>query len=169
MATWCPYIDCDGVRYELHHFHDCFHTYRLPPTTRRPKPRNVIVRVTFGIHCFTRTAKPGETVDPRQIYYRNHEGRIFCPIRWELGKSLPTMCGALLEKNCFQTDRRNHVFFSSAQTIGGDEYAVFFVLRKASQAVTHDVNMMVLSAHPRHGFRPPGQPTKFGYLLGKLV
>lgn len=169
MAKWASYTDGDGKVYSLHHFHDQLHTYRLPPTVKRPKARDVVVRVTFGIHCFTRKAYADEVVNPHQIYCRNSEGRLFCATRWEWGKNLPEILDTLLDKKCFETDRRNHVLFSSAHTAGGDEYALFFVLRAASQSAEQDAKMMVLSAHSRKGFRPPGRPDSFRFLLARVV
>jgi hypothetical protein len=78
---------------------------------------------------------------------------------------LPRIVEGILERNCFSTDRRNHVLFSSAQTSNGQEYAVFFVLRRAPPERDWDATLMVLSAHSRAGFRPGGKPTKFKDLL----
>ena len=141
------------------------HTFQIEPTVLRPKGREVTVRVTFGMHCFTRDPREGEAVLPCQVYHRNKEGRLFCEERTHLGKDLPGIIASILDRNCFETDRKNHVLFSSAQIANGDEYAVFFTLRRASSDVVWDANMMVLSAHPRRGFRPGGKPKKFRHLL----
>lgn len=169
MARWSRHTDCDGVEHDLRHFHDAQVTYELAPTVARPKGREVVVRVNFGMHCFTRAASDGEIVRPCQVYRRNKEGRLFCPDRTVLGKDLARIIATILERNCYETNRKNRVLFSSAQTTNGDEYAVFFTLRRASTHLAWDVNMTVLSAHPRRGFRPGGKPDKFKALLRKLV
>lgn len=169
MAKWSAHIDCDGVTHDVRHFHDTQQAYSLPPTVMRPKGRDVVVRISFSLHCFTRDPEPEENVRPCQVYHKNKEGRLFCPKRSQLGRDLRRIIESILERNCFETDRKNHVLFSSAQTTNGDEYAVFFTLRRASKNLDWDVNMMVLSAHPRQGFRPGGKPDKFKDLLRRLV
>jgi hypothetical protein len=168
MAKWSSYTDCSGVEHSLRHFHDATHTFTLPPTLKRPKAQKVVVRVTFGIHCFTRAPRADEQVEPCQIYHKNPEGRLFCAYRCAFGTELPKIIETILDRNCYETDRKNHVLFSSAQTADGQEYAVFFVLSRASGADC-DVNMMVLSAHTRQRFRPSGKPDKFRHLLRVLV
>jgi hypothetical protein len=169
MAKWSSHVDCDGVEHDVRHFHDSRHAYQLPPTVMRPRLQNVDVRVTFSMHCFTRDPREGEVVRPCQIYHKNKEGRLFCATRTELGRGLSNIIATILERNCFLTDRKNHVLFSSGRTENGDEYAVFFTLARASSNLDWDVNMTVLSAHPRQGFRPRGKPLKFRDLLRRLV
>ena len=169
MAKWSPYIACDGQVHPLSQFHARIHPFTLPPTTSRPKARQVQVRASYSMHCFTRNPEPGETIRPCQIYCRNPSGRLFSPERAELGRSLPAIVAGLLERNCFATDRRNHVLFCPAQLENGDEYAIFFALRTASPAVEWDANLMILSAHARRGFRPGGKPEKFRNLLQRVI
>lgn len=166
--SWKPYIDAAGRPYDLAHLHPCVMTYRLPPTVMRPAT-DATVRVTYGMHCFTRGPSDGEVITPDRIYFKNPEGRVFCPDRWELTADLPRIINTILERNCFETDRRNHVLFSTAQTESGEEYAVFFALRRAGPDVEWDANLMVISAHRRDGFRKPGKPQKFRELLRQVL
>lgn len=166
---WTAYTNCDGTVFPMNQFHDSRHTFSLPPTIMRPKAIEVIVNVTYKLHCFTRDAEPGEEVKDCQIYHSNREGRLFCEKRHHLGKDLPRIMASILDRNCFVTNRANHVLFSSAQTSDGDEYAVFFVLSRAAAASPCQANVMVISAHRRQGFRPGGRPDKFRDLLRAIL
>ena len=166
--SWQTFTDASGTRYELRHLKPALMIYRLPATIMRPAT-DVVVRVTYGLHCFTRGAKDGEAISPEQVYFRNKEGRLFCPTRWELTSDLPRMINTILERSCFETDRRNHVMFSSAQTAQGEEYAVFFALRGASPDRGWNATLLVISAHPRDGFKKHGKPKKFRELLRALL
>lgn len=165
---WSPYRDRSGSEFALNHLHPQLVTYRLPPTVLRPS-RDALVLVTYSLHCFTRSPKTGEVVAPEAVYHRNREGRLFCQTRWEYSQDLPRIVNTILERRCFRTDRRNHVLFSSAQTEAGQEYAVFFVLKAAAEGRDWDATMMVLSAHPREGFRPRGKPSKYRELLRAVL
>lgn len=169
MTRWAQFVDCDGSRFDLSHFHDHVRAFRLAPTVARPKAREVVVRVSFSLHCFTRAAVSGEVVSECQIYHKNEQGRLFCPQRHGLGFELGRILDSILDKNCYLTDQKNRVLFSAVQSLAGDEYAVFFTLRRASKCTGADANMMVLSAHARAGFRPGGKPAKFRYLLGTVA
>lgn len=162
--SWQAFVDAAGNRFDLRHLHPALVTYRLPPTIMRPA-LDVTVRVTYGMHCFTRGPKPGEVFPAENIYFNNKEGRCFCPDRWTLTSDLPHMVNSILERSCFETDRRNHVMFSTAQTTGGEEYAVFFALRGASPGRDWNATLLVISAHARDGFRKRGKPKKFRELL----
>ncbi|BCT91587.1 hypothetical protein LYSHEL_06110 [Lysobacter helvus] len=166
---WAAYVSCHGKRYSLQHFHGRRQTYRLPPTATRPRARDVTVGVKFGLHCFTRRAAANESAEPCAIYHANPEGRIFCETRHAMGEELPRIVATMLDRNCYLTDRRNHVLFSTVRTEAGEDYAVFFALRRASPKTGLDANLMVLSAHPRRGFRPGGKPDKFRHLLRALL
>lgn len=168
MAKWSPYTACDGQVHSLAHFHPRLHTYELQPTLSRPNPRQVQVRSSFSLHCFTRTPEAGEQVQPCQVYCRNPAGRVFSFERAELGRALPEIVASLPDRNCYATDRRNHVLFCPTQLPNGDEYAVFFALRKASPDTDWDANLMILSAHARRGFRPGGKPEKVRNLLWRM-
>lgn len=161
---WQPYKDSAGNRYDLSHLHPAHQQYRLPATITRPA-RTVVVRVTYGLHCFTRDPDDGESFSPEDVYHRNVEGRLFCPHRWRLSMDLPQIIQTILERRCWDAERRNHVMFSSAQTVDGEEYAIFFALRGAGQGVDWDATLLVISAHARAGFNKRGKPKKFRELL----
>lgn len=166
--TWQSFQDASGTRYDLHHLRPVLVTYHLRPTVMRPA-RNVVVRVTYGMHCFTRQPKLGEVVDPASIYFKNAEGRLFCSDRWALTAELPRMIETFLERNCWETDRRNHVMFSNARAADGSEYAVFFALRGASAGREWDATLLVISAHPRDRFKKRGKPLKGREILRSML
>lgn len=166
--TWQPFIDANGTRYELRHLAPALVTYQLPRTVMQ-RPRDVVVRVTYGMHCFTRDPKPEEEVNAGNVYFRNPEGRVFCVDRWTLTTDLPRIMDSFLERTCWETDRRNHVLFSSAQTADGKEYAVFFALRGASPGRDWDATLLVISAHARDGFKKRGKPQKGRELLRSML
>lgn len=163
MSNWNDFVDPAGNRFDLRHLRPTLVTFRLPPTIMRPST-DVVVRVTYGEHCFTRMPKPGEAFAAGDVY-SEREGRLFCPTRWAMSADLPRIVASILDRNCFETDRQNHVLFSRAQTTDGQEYAVFFVVRAAPAGRDWNATLMVLSAHSRAGFRPGGKPVKFRNVL----
>jgi hypothetical protein len=156
---WKPYRTPSGTHYDLDHLHPQVVGFRLPATTRRPS-RDIQVRVTYGLHCFTRDPKPDEQFPPSAVYFRNREQRLFCADRWMWSLALPGIVRTIDQRNCYETNRRNHVLFSTATCDNGDEYAVFFAVRRAGSDVPQDLNMLLISAHARRGFRPGGKPDK---------
>lgn len=156
--NWKAYRDSSGATYLLDHLHDSVIAFQLPMTTTRPA-QSVGILVTYSLHCFTRSPRDGEGYLLRDVYYRNPEGRLFCSDRWTLSLGLPDIIRSLPNRNCFKTDRKNHVLFSKGQTENGDEYAVFFVVRRKANAA-QPLTINILSAHARTGFRPNTKPTK---------
>lgn len=161
--NWKPYTEPGGRVYDLTHVHDHNVSCTLPATIMRPTSTHD-VHVTYGLHCFTKDPPPGP-VDPAHIYYRNPEGRVFCPARYQITLELGGIMATLVDRNCQEADRRNHVLFSTFVSRAGPQFAVFFKLSKAGGPAPWDANLMIISCHHRNGVKGLGKPIKFRDLL----
>ena len=75
--------------------------------------------------------------------------RAFDQRRYDLSKNLPQLIRALPTAKVHQTpERRNYVYFSVLTELDGEEYLVFFSLKKAHKGQNHDLELFVESAYP---------------------
>lgn len=163
MIKWNAFVDPDGRAYDMAHLHPTVVNVPMPATITRPA-RMAVVNAFFGLHCFTRAPKDGEPAAPGMIYFKNAEGRLFCPIRWQHSQAIPGILASIADRKCWFTEKRNHVLFAA---IEGDQerYALFFVVSRAQVGAGWDANLNVISAHARPEFRPGGKPIKFRDIL----
>jgi hypothetical protein len=165
-VEWSDY-KYGGQTYAMGHLHDVLIEYQLPPSITQPA-RQYKVKVSYKLHCFSRDPKLGETYTPRQVIYKNREGRLFCEERWKCSYQLPSIIGQIQQKDCYPTDRNNYVIMSVATADGPQDYAVFFKVTAADSS-EWDANLTVISAHPKPGYRPRERAKPFNAILGETV
>ncbi|MEX3959518.1 hypothetical protein [Trinickia sp. EG282A] len=157
MIAWKAFSYA-GVSYDLSHLHPRRIEFILPAITGHPE-RRYAVQVIFGLHCFTRSSKPGEVVDLAMSYRDTRETRVFCPQRYGLSMLLPTIIAELATRPCYHTGKGNF-FVVEAVDDGGakQEYEVYFA---ASRAVERGlVNLFVQSAYTRDPAHRSNRPKK---------
>jgi hypothetical protein len=122
---WRPFA-CGADTFDLCHLHPKSITYVQDAKGKNPA-RTYAVEVRYSMHCFTRSIKAGEKVDPALCYGDHREVRAFDVPRWELSHYLPGIVEGLAQRRCFHTGRGN---FFTVELIdkGGNrvEYEVFF-------------------------------------------
>lgn len=164
-VLWKPFTRRDGRVFSLDHLHPHVIEYPIAATIMRPD-WICRARITYSLHCFTRAPGKNETVDPSYVYFNNPENRLFAEDRHEFSLDLPGILAQSLDRNCRKTDRRSYVMFCTLLSRRGPELGVFFRVTKAAQQPGDcDVNLMVLSSHPRNGLRGLGKPVKLRDLL----
>lgn len=89
MIKWKPFVR-EGVSHTLDHLHPRRVEY-IQSATAPQVPRKYLVQLIFGLHCFTRSPAPDETVDLTLHYSDSRETRLFCPRRYRLSFLLPAI------------------------------------------------------------------------------
>lgn len=167
--AWRP-ITIEGVTYDLAHLHPYIWEVVIPgkeAVGKQPAQpeRRLRVNVSFGLHCFARSALPGEPVNPECWYADNRERRVFCLDRWELSQQLPSIIETLTERRCMHTGREEFVTLNVPLNGRTLEYAVFFTVTKAGKAARADLNLFVNSAHERFDALQYTKPIRFHFIL----
>jgi hypothetical protein len=104
--------------------------------------------VTFSIHCFTRSAKNGEAIEPIMAYSDSRETRIFDLDRYEQSKRLRGIVETLANKKCYHDRHGNYHVFEVEDQVGVKSYySVFFTVSKAGKKA--GLNLYVTTAHIR--------------------
>jgi len=155
---WQPFRFRNAA-YDLSHLHPIAVTYQQPAKGDRPT-RCYSVEVSFGLHCFTRSAAPDEGRDPALLYSDSRETRVFDFRRYELSKQLPAIVRDLSRRKCYHSGKGNFFTVVSLDDQGRRiEYDVFFeASRSAKRGV---VRLFVQSAYVRdaqHSSRPRLKP-----------
>lgn len=153
-----------GVTYDLSHLHPFDWEVQIPGKGNSPDLA-LTVRVTYGLHCFTRSAEDGERVEADRWYRDSREDRVFCELRWELSHQLPQIIATLQERRCIHTGREEFITLEVPHQGRTLEYAVFFTVTKASKAEGVHLNLFVNSAHERHDPLKHKKPIKFHFIL----
>lgn len=161
--AWKPAV-IGPVTYDLSHLHPHFWDFTIPG--KDGKPDLVLkVRVTYGLHCFTRAQLPGEQVNPTEWYSDSREKRVFCSLRWALSKQLPGIIASLAERRCIHTGREEFVTLEVVHQGRTFDYAVFFTVTKATKADGAHLNLYVNSAHERYDPLQYTKPISFKFIL----
>jgi len=124
MVYWTT-IDVDGVTYDLVH---------LRPFAFEIRPQRwsqmATVQVSFNDHCFTEKYDPARHPAPTAVGSR-HESRAFSIERWRWSFELPQIVRTLDRRRIARTRHGNLVHLRLPD---GEEYAVFFTLRRLETA-----------------------------------
>ncbi|KQY17093.1 hypothetical protein ASD36_00010 [Rhizobium sp. Root1334] len=121
-------------------------------------PNTYKALVTFSCHCFTEEFKQHHT--PGHIYYYDKETRAFCPIRHALSAALPGYMSSLAGKSVYLTNKSN---FFILRVNGGNYLVVFNINRRTKK--NYDVEIEVVTAHPRPEFAQYAEPVTFTKLV----
>ena len=174
MTAWRAFT-LHGEVYDLTHLHPRRVNVTQPGRNALP-PRHYAVHVVFGLHCFTRSSKPGEVVEPDWHYADSRETRVFCLTRWHHSKRLPAIIDNLALRPCYHTGRGNFFVVEFVdETATTRQYEIYFAASRAQERGV--VNLYVQSAYVRddtHANRPRRKPIRlhvilFNTLAGKPI
>ncbi|WP_017901778.1 hypothetical protein [Pseudomonas asplenii] len=161
--TWRP-ATIEGVVYDLSHLAP--HLWEVTLPSKGDKPSLTLqVNVTYGLHCFSRTAEANEQVHPESWYADSREKRVFCRLRWELSKQLPDIIATLRTRRCMHTGREEFVTVEVVHEGRAFDYAVFFTVSRAKKAEGAHLNLFVNSAHERYDPLKYTKPIRFDFIL----
>lgn len=168
MISWKPFLDPNGVTYELSHLHPYIARFEQPAKGQEPS-KLYDVQVIFSLHCFTRGPAAGDDVKGAWAYSDSRETRIFDTARYECSKRLQTIIEELPRSPCYHTGHGNFFTVRVVNEITGIEdcYEVYF---KASRSGTKParINLFVESAYVRdraHANRPIRKKISFFVIL----
>lgn len=153
----------DEQEYTLDHLHPYLWEITVPATSKHPA-RSLQVRVSYSLHCFTRSSKEGEIVPGDAWYSDNRESRVFDVLRWELSKYLPEIIATLEKRRCLHTGREEFVTVEVLHEERTLDYAVFFTVTKGKKSGA-DLNLFVNSAHERAESIQHKKPIRFHVIL----
>lgn len=117
----------DNVTYDFDHLKAVKHEFKrtIPKKGRaKAKSERYLWYFTFSHHCFTRSLKENEVVDPKRIYPRpDTDLRVFDPVRYKLSLFLPQIVARLDREFMYhgghgrycscklQDDKGNYIFY----------------------------------------------------------
>jgi hypothetical protein len=121
--------------------------------------RKYTTRVAFGLHCFTRSRKSDEIVDPALLYGDKRETRTFCPRRYDLSKRLPVIVEDLATRCCYHTGKGNFLVVEPIdKPSAAPEYEIYFA---TSRSARHGIlNLYIQSAYVRDGSHQANRPKR---------
>jgi len=151
-----------GTLYDLGHLHP----FKMEVSPKGEGAQTYIVRVTFGLHCFTRDIKDEDAPD----LHVTHDGerRCFCFDRYELSKELVEAIKYAAKGRAYFTERTNFLILESL-TQHNAPYAIFFDVDKAKKVDGYDAAMFVTSAHLRPNLPEKLPPITFATIVGYKV
>lgn len=111
--------------------------------------RDIIVRVHFTHHCYTKAYDPREhAADQIVCYDAPQRPRVFCPVRYKLSLDLPAIVKTLATRRVHQTTvQRNYVFIVPLN-VNNLLYEIYFMLQRALSDDKADLRLTVESAYP---------------------
>lgn len=157
-----------GVTYPLDHLHPKEVTFTQPAKGTSPA-LDYRVRVAYGLHCFTRGAKPGDVNNLALRYGDSREDRIFDFDRYGWSQQLPQIVVALPRTKCFHTGHGNFFVVRQVNAATGQhvDYEVYFnAVRSSVDGIAIDLHIQ--SAYVRdsaHRGRPAAKPIGFFVIL----
>jgi len=163
-----PPLTFQGVQFDLGHLAP---TQMTCPRIGADGP-DLVIDVTFSHHAYT-VAVPGIPAAAGVPHVSERgEVRLFDLVRWQQSRDhLPGMVASLPAARVeFTPEKRNYRYALKGRLEDGQEYALFFSLRRSSVA-GQDLHMTVESAYAvpagSRG-RPPGE-IRFGMLAMKTM
>lgn len=158
--------------FNLEHLHPTLWEITIPAKGKNPE-RNLMVSVSYSLHCFTRREKEDETVAEDAWYSDSRESRVFDGERWALSKYLPEIIATLEKRRCLHTKHEEFVTVEILHEERTIEYAVFFTVTKSGKAGV-DLNLFVNSAYERAESIKHKKPIRFHVILlnrylGKVI
>lgn len=110
--------------------------------------RDLVIDVIFANHCYTEKFVDGlHTVEQIILTEAEDRHRVFCPIRYELSHSLPSLIAELPNRRVHQTSQtRNYVYIVPLR-IQNRPYEIYFMLQRAAPGSTSDLRLTVESAY----------------------
>lgn len=142
---WRPFAH-QGKNYDLSHLWPQNRVFIQPAKDNKPE-RRYCVEIEFGLHCFTRGFKDGETPDKALLYSSASETRVFDFERYELSKLLPQIVEQLPADKCSHTGHGN--FFCIEVVDNAGNRASYYVFFESSRVAGGGLRLFVQSAYIR--------------------
>lgn len=163
MTRW-PAKQIQGQVYDLSHL-DPFILSIAPAAAGSQTYR---VRVSFGLHTFSKTLAPEHT--PDLVVRDGGDKRCFCKERYGLSRELPPLIATAASSKAFFSHDGNYVIFKR-KTYGGViiPYAAFFDMRQSRDNKTHDAAMFIKSAYLKPSLPRNMDAIKFATLVAKIA
>jgi hypothetical protein len=163
---WTPH-EIEGKVYDLSHLHSF--SFELVVPEKDGKPRLTYqIRVDFSWHCFTRSARDGESYLSIFEYKHGNETRLFCEERYALSKPLPEIIRSIGDRKCFHAKDSNFFTVEAMNREGQRvEYSIFFTVFASGK---NGLTLTVQSAYLRDGV-PVAQrrPIRFSIIAFNVV
>ncbi|WP_313587679.1 hypothetical protein [Aquidulcibacter sp.] len=162
--NWRPFA-LGGKVFDLSHLDEFAFDLIVP--AKQDKPEQVYrLNVTFSIHCFTRSARKDEAIEPTLAYSDSRETRIFDFERYQQSKRLREIVESLMDRKCHHDQHGNFYVFEVEDAAGVKSYySVFFTVSKAGRKA--GLNLYVTTAHLRS--QPPYaknvKPVRFSVIV----
>lgn len=86
-------VHLSGGVYSLDHLHYFSFDLLVPAKDGKPE-RSYRLNITFSLHCFSRSPRPGEAIPADLAYSDSRETRIFCVDRYRQSQICPRLFGA---------------------------------------------------------------------------
>jgi hypothetical protein len=153
-VKWAPFQFGDQT-FELAHLDPFDFELVVPERDGKPELR-LIIKVEFGLHCFTKDYCEENNVYSSDFEYSDsRETRYFNSLRYELSKQLPRIVTELPSRRCFfSDDPKVFLLVHSIEHEGKKkDYQVFFQLNPTSQS--NVLKLFVASAFLRESYRKP--------------
>ncbi|MGE7157545.1 hypothetical protein ACQKJ1_28010 [Methylorubrum rhodesianum] len=133
----------DGVALDLAHLEP-----RLLSFFVQKVARELSIDVRFSNHCFTCKFEDGRHAATHLIMDHKNR-RAYDPERHELSRQLPAIVEALPTASVYMTPTdRNYVYLGNVTTADGQQYPMYFNLRRAPAGHQQQLLMVVESAYP---------------------
>lgn len=158
---WKPHVGRDGTVYGLAHVHPFRFTVHLPAHKGRPD-RNATINVGFSMHAFT--VKIADAGPDPEFYSDDRETRVFSLERYEWAFRLKSIVASLEKRKCYFTHRGNYATVDMDDLPPGQEYQLYFDLRKKAACT---IELVVQSAYVERDetFEAGGQIVRFQTLV----
>lgn len=162
MTKW-PAKTIQGTVYDLSHLDP----FILSVTPTPAGSQTYRVRVTFGLHTFSKNLEPQHT--PDLMVREGGDIRCFCIDRHQHSKDLPALITNAATRKAFFSHDGNYVVFEKKNAAGVlVPYAAFFDMRKSDNKATHDAAMFVKSAYLKPNLPMKMDTIKFATLVAKV-
>lgn len=163
-----PPLTFQGVQFDLGHLAP---TQMTCPRIGADGP-DLVIDVGFSHHAYTVSVPGIPTAAGAPHVSERGDMRVFDVVRWQQSRDyLPGMVASLPAARVeFTPEKRNYRYALKGRLEDGQEYALFFSLRRSSTA-GHDLRMTVESAYavpPGSRGRSPGE-IRFGVLAMKVM
>lgn len=141
----------------------------MQPAKGEAPARTYVVRVAYGLHCFTRGFQLAEDLNDPRCYGDSREVRIFDARRYALSRDLPGLIEGLPYAKCFHAQYENFFVVKKVNTATGleEDYEVYFNASRNQQR-DEALSLFVQSAFVRdraHQSRPKRKPIGFFVIL----
>ena len=163
---WKPH-EVEGKVYDLSHLHPFSFTL-VVPGKKNQSTATYQIRVEFSMHCFTRSARDGESYSSVLEYKCDNETRLFDEERYALSRPLPDIIRRIGDRKCYHAKDTNFFTIEAIDREGRRvEYSIFFAVYRRDK---NGLTLVVQSAYLRDGVPVARRrPIKFSIIAFNIV